>query len=61
VSIGKAVGEIQESVAEGDRKTQLLMARIGLEPKSLEEDGGSLWEAIVLSRRPWQKDRRRSE
>jgi hypothetical protein len=46
VSISEAVGEIQESVAEGDRKTQLLTVRIGSEPKSSEEDGGSLWEAI---------------
>jgi hypothetical protein len=47
-SIGEAVAEIQESVAEGDRKTQLLTARIGSEPKSSsEDDGGSVWEAIT--------------
>jgi hypothetical protein len=46
-SIGEAVCEIQELVAEGDRKTQLLTARIGSKPKSSEDDGGSLWEAIT--------------
>jgi hypothetical protein len=41
------VGGIQESVAEGDRKTQLLPARIDSEPKSSADGGGSLWEAIT--------------
>jgi hypothetical protein len=40
----KAVGDLQDAVSESDRKTQLLVTRIGVET----EAGGSssLWEAV---------------
>jgi hypothetical protein len=43
-SIGEAVEEIQESVAECDRKTRLLTARIGSAADSSDDSASSLWE-----------------
>jgi uncharacterized coiled-coil DUF342 family protein len=55
----KAVGDLQDAVSESDRKTQLLVIRIGVET---EADGGSSrWEAVESAGETIAKGKRKFE
>jgi hypothetical protein len=57
--LSKAVGDMQDAVSESDKKTQLLVTRIGTESS---QDGGSLlWEAVERTEETVLKGKRKFE
>jgi hypothetical protein len=55
--LSKAVGDLQDAINESDRKTELLVTRIGVET---EVDGGSsLWEAVESASETLAKGKRK--